>query len=214
MCMSRKSKSQSRVAILRRELDTQQQCVTQKQLAERCHLSTIYLQKLEGGSKPVTRKVALALSCATGAGVDWLLGKVPRFPIRTDFGGEWTREFYIQIKSKRRSEKETKREAMMCERFFNIYTDKMARILFSAFKKKKTTIALALIQESLNELSRRFQPHAWPRRKEFQGTEFQGGFDTQYLSNKYTTAHAASGIVQRLQKNLEAELAKIPFTTD
>ena len=202
-------KSHTRLATLRWVLG-----VTQSHLAERCGLSTVYVKKLENGSKPITRRVAIALSSATGVGVSWLSGKGKRFPIVTDFGRAWTTAISEQIQQRRRDKGATEREAKMCARLFVIYADKMARILYSAFEKKKTSLALALIEDSMNEIGKRFSKKAWPKRKEFERTEVQGGYGTQYLSGRYTPEQAVAGIAGRLKANLNAIVNQTAFTTD
>jgi transcriptional regulator with XRE-family HTH domain len=62
--------SMSRLAILRFELG-----VTQRQLGDRAGLSLPYIKKLEQGTKPMSKRPAVAIAIATGVHWKWLAGE-------------------------------------------------------------------------------------------------------------------------------------------
>jgi transcriptional regulator with XRE-family HTH domain len=171
----------TRLAILRREMG-----MLQKELAERCALSTIYILKLEHGERMMTRNVALALSIATGASVEWLMGKGRRYPILTPAGVQWTPKSLEVHPIIWKRTKDGKREGALSPETINRYfdmdycageaqfagailaglCDATAKIIYSAYKKKKTMLVIRLIQEHLTALIKRFQvTQKWPDEK-------------------------------------------------
>ena len=181
------TESRKRLAILRGELE-----VTQRVLAQRSGLSTVYLKMLESGQRPITRRVAMAFSVATSAGVGWLLGEGKRRPIVTDYGAIWTKEISEAIQCSKRDKRATIQEAAICNRLLTIYHDRLGRLLSAAFQKKKTFLAVALIEESLSKLEKKFKPASW-----------------WFVRNpEKETADVAA----RLKRDLNAEIERRPYS--
>jgi transcriptional regulator with XRE-family HTH domain len=199
-----------RLALLRRELG-----LMQKELAELCGFSTIYILKLEHGERTMTHNAALALSFATGASIEWLKGKGRRYPIVTPSGEPWTtKALEVHPIIWKRSSKgnlegslapETEKrffdidyckgEAMFANAVLATLCDGMAKLIYSAYAKKKTMLVIRLIQEDLIALSKRFRTvDKWPGDKD----------DGKHLLVPPLEAKMRA-IAQHFEKGLEAE---------
>lgn len=215
------AKSKTRLALLRRKInehlrESNKSLLTQKMLADRCNFSLIYIKLIETGHiERLARKAALALSTATGASVDWLMGKGKDGYIESFLGTKWTPQIYDQIQN-RREQGSSVSEAVQVVRWYLKYTDAMARIMFAAFAKRKAQLASALIYESQRELWRKFKPPGnWPiepwEKPKPTPTEFPANMTEEGIAAFLTRkAHAAmpesvaAGVAQRLMKNLRA----------
>lgn len=175
-------KSATRLAILRRELGWMQ-----KELADKCGFSTIYVLKLEHGERAMTHNAALALSFATGASVEWLKGKGRRYPIPTPSGQTWTPKAVEVNPIIWKQTKDGKRKGTLAPETINRYLDEdysaseaqfanamlaalcdgVAKLIWSAYAKKKTRLVIQLISEHLAALGKRFQvAQKWPNEKD------------------------------------------------
>ena len=190
-------------------------------LAERCNLSEIYMRLLEAGKRRVTPKVAIALSFATGASVQWLMGKGGIYPILTPSGAEWTPKAtelhpIIWKRSRGRKCKGTlvpgthdryldedycAGEAQWADLMFAALCDGMGRIIYCAFKAKKTPLVIRLLQEQFIDLSKRFHTiDKWPGDKS----------DEKYLLASSLEAKM-NAIAKNFIKNMDAELKLRPY---
>ena len=131
--------------------------VTQATLAKRSNLSLAAIKQRLYGSRPMTQHVALATAIATGADFRWLMGEGRPYPIRARFGEIWKSEMAEAIQERKLDRRAAEQDAHHCLVWFLINSDRMARIILAAFKRKSPMLALARLHVCLDTLSKEFK---------------------------------------------------------
>jgi hypothetical protein len=172
---------------------------------------------MEAGDMRMSRKAGLALSFATGVSIRWLLGKGQRYPIIATSGTKWTpralevhpiitapdREATLAPETHERylDEDYCSSEAVWATVMLAALSDGMARIIYSAYRRKKTPLAINLIQEGLIELSKRFRTEdKWPG---------DTGTDKDLLAPSLEEMMKKSA--KKFVENMDAEFRRRPY---
>lgn len=164
----------SRLALLREAIGPE---MTQKALAERAGLSTIYVKKLEScskHSKSMSRAAAVAIASATGCSIEWLMGEGKALPVMGvvyeddkesgwfSYDDVWRPSMALGISepAQLRSRKLTIEQAdNLANRVVLAFND-FVEIVSQTFQSKhrhQTWLALRAVEEELRVLRKRFK---------------------------------------------------------